>query len=111
MPKFLLAFLLATLGPTYAYSQSEPCRACIRDKLAGTGEQVAVATAIGALGGLAVGSLPGAVCGAVLAAVGTSISSLINVAQCDQVCREEAQARSDPNANRCEDMANRARGR
>lgn len=110
MTRFPVRFLVValTLCSTIAYAQTvDSCRACLQDKIAGTGEQVVMGAALGAIGG-ASGLLPGAVCGAILGATGAAITKLIDVAQCQSICEREATERKDPQAGRCTEMVNKA---
>ena len=94
-----------------ASAQGSQCRKCVNDALQGSTEKALAATALGAIGGLAVGSLPGAVCGAVIGAVGAAIDKMIEVSNCEKVCVEEANTKKDVRADKCSEMATKARGK
>jgi len=83
---------------------AEECRKCVKEKLEGAAAKTVAATAIGALGGLGVASLPGAVCGAVLGAVGASVDKLIEVSQCATICNKEAKAAQDKDQVKCSEL-------
>ena len=98
---FLLSVSMIVL-PTVAFADGE-CQKCVSNALAGAPQNVGLATVVGALGGLAVGSAPGAVCGAILGAVGSSLSTLVDVSECAPICTAEAAQRSDPSGAKCDD--------
>lgn len=110
VPTATLVAALLVAAPLQAQSVEEDCRACLSGELAGLGQNAAAAAAIGALGGLALGSGPGAVCGAVLAASGVGITSLINVAnKCVPICKRTAD-RAPASVPRCDEFRNKAAG-
>jgi hypothetical protein len=92
-----------------AIAQGE-CRKCVAEKLEGASAKAAAGAALGAVGGAA-GSLPGSVCGAIIGAVAAGLDMLIDVSQCDRICRTEASRRKDPEAAKCEQLMNRVKGR
>jgi hypothetical protein len=79
------------------------CKKCIADKLEGTGQKVALGALLGAAGGAA-GLLPGAACGAVLGAATAAVDELVEVSKCNKICSDEAKARKDTQAGKCDEL-------
>jgi outer membrane lipoprotein SlyB len=92
-----------------ASEAQEDCRKCVREKLDNVAEKTAAGAAIGAMGG-AVGGLPGAMCGAILGAVAANVDKLIEIAQCETICKEEAAKKKDPQKQKCDDLMTKAKG-
>lgn len=106
---FATIVVLASISSAPAQEQ---CKECLRNELAGLGQQTVAAAALGAIGGLHAGAVPGAVCGAILAAVGVNVVTLINVAnKCEQVCTRSAAGREPASVQQCRDFVRRANGR
>lgn len=105
----VLTLLIVLLGVS-STSSAQECKKCVREKLAGSAEETAVAASLAAIAGLAVLAPPGAVCAAVIAAAGgTALSKMIGIAQCDKICIDEANQKSDPRGNVCTDLMGKVR--
>lgn len=48
--------------------------------------------------------MPGAVCGAVIGASGAAISKLIDVSECADICKAEANRRNDSQKAKCDNL-------
>jgi len=97
---FVSAVIVANLSGS-AFAQNA-CLQCVKEKLGGAKEKTLATAVLGAIAGAKVGNLAGAVCGAVIGAAGAAVDKLIEVAQCDDICLQQAAAAKDK--GKCEDL-------